>query len=171
MPENIHGPARMVTALWPLQPSLPTTSMGVGARIAKLGTIGSRRQRSKPITGPVHGGSLVLAAVLPCDSSFKQAVAGSGMEHFAFTHHPCLGLERDPPYSAVGGKQSVSRKELDELKQQIPLRDYLAAHHGQPVRRLRAHATIDSHWSNRIVPGRQGRMSFDAKAADVIWIG
>jgi hypothetical protein len=36
---------------------------------------------------------------------------------------------------------------------------------------LRAHATIDSHWSNRIVPGRQGRMSFDAKAADVLWIG
>ena len=36
---------------------------------------------------------------------------------------------------------------------------------------LRAHATIDSHWSNRIVPGGQGRMSFDAKAADVLWIG
>ena len=36
---------------------------------------------------------------------------------------------------------------------------------------LRAHATIDSHWSNRIVPVGQGRMSFDAKAADVLWIG
>jgi len=36
---------------------------------------------------------------------------------------------------------------------------------------LRADATIDSHWSNRIVPGGQGRMAFDAKAADVLWIG
>jgi PAS domain S-box-containing protein len=36
---------------------------------------------------------------------------------------------------------------------------------------LRADATIDSHWSNRIVPGGQGRMSFDAKALDVLWIG
>ena len=36
---------------------------------------------------------------------------------------------------------------------------------------LRADATIDSHWSNRIVPGGQCRMSFDAKAADVLWIG
>jgi DNA primase len=45
-------------------------------------------------------------------------------------------LERDLPYSAVGGEQSVNRKELDELKQQIPLRDYLAAHHWRSVRRL-----------------------------------
>jgi hypothetical protein len=58
------------------------------------------------------------------------------MEHFRPTHHPCLGLERDPPYSAVGGAQSVSRKELDELKRKIPLRDYLEAHHWRPVRRL-----------------------------------
>ena len=36
---------------------------------------------------------------------------------------------------------------------------------------LRAHAALDSHWSNRIVPGGQGRMSFDAKATDMFWIG
>jgi DNA primase len=45
-------------------------------------------------------------------------------------------LDRDPPYAAVGGEQPVSRKELDELKQQIPLRDYLEAHDWRPVRRL-----------------------------------
>src|ERR1700688_634044 len=137
LPENIHSAARMVAALWPLQPSLPTTSMGVGARIPKLGTIGSQRQRSKPITGPVHGGSLVLAAVLPCDSLFKQAAAGSGMDEFAPTHHPCLGLERDQPYSARGGRQFVNRKALDELKQQIPLLDYLQAHDWKPARSIR----------------------------------
>jgi hypothetical protein len=52
-----------------------------------------------------------------------EALAGYRLERLDFTHHPCLGLDRDPPYSAVGGEQSVSRKELDELKQQIPLLD------------------------------------------------
>src|SRR5437868_10505347 len=114
----------MVAALWPLQPSLPAASMGVGTRIRKLGTIGSRCQRSKPITRPIHSRALVLAAVPHCDPSVKQAVAGSRLEHFALTHHPCLGLERDQPYSARGGRQFVNRKALDELKQQIPLLDY-----------------------------------------------
>src|SRR5450631_4164339 len=36
---------------------------------------------------------------------------------------------------------------------------------------LRADATIDSHWSKRIVPGGQSRMSFETKTADVLWIG
>jgi hypothetical protein len=56
-----------------------------------------------------------------------QALAGHRLERLDGTHHPCLGLDRDPPYSAVGGEQSVSRKELDELKQQIPSRAYLEA--------------------------------------------
>ena len=37
--------------------------------------------------------------------------------------------------------------------------------------RLRADATIDSHRSNRIVPGGQGRMSFEGKTANLLWIG
>ena len=36
---------------------------------------------------------------------------------------------------------------------------------------LRAGATIDSHRSNRIVPGWQSRMSFEGKTADLLWIG
>src|ERR1039457_2050017 len=35
---------------------------------------------------------------------------------------------------------------------------------------LRADATIDSHWSNRIVPGGDSRMSFEAKTPDMLWI-
>ena len=35
---------------------------------------------------------------------------------------------------------------------------------------LRADATIDSHWSNRIVPGGESRMSFEAKTPDLLWI-
>ncbi|MGA2905797.1 MAG: CHC2 zinc finger domain-containing protein [Candidatus Korobacteraceae bacterium] len=58
------------------------------------------------------------------------------MEHFAPTHHPCLGLERDPPYSAHRGKKSMSRQALDELKRQIRLLEYLQAHDWQPARQL-----------------------------------
>src|SRR5258708_9513401 len=55
---------------------------------------------------------------------------------FASTHHPCLGSGRALPYSADRGKKSVSRQVLDELKQQIPLLDYLQAHDWQPARQL-----------------------------------
>jgi hypothetical protein len=55
---------------------------------------------------------------------------------FADTHHPCLGSGRSLPYSADRGKKSVSRQALDELKQQIPLLDYLQAHDWQPARQL-----------------------------------
>jgi DNA primase len=65
-----------------------------------------------------------------------KTLAGYRLERLDATHHPCLGLDCDPPYSAVGGEKSVSRRALDELKQQIPLRDYLEANHWRPVRRL-----------------------------------
>ncbi len=65
-----------------------------------------------------------------------EALAGYPLERLDFTHHPCLGLDGDPPYSAVGGEKSVSRKALDELKQQIPLLDYLEAHDWRPARQL-----------------------------------
>src|SRR4029077_1870951 len=54
----------------------------------------------------------------------------------ADAHHPCLGSGRAPPYSADRGNKSVSRHALDELKQQIPLLDYLQAHDWQPTRQL-----------------------------------
>jgi len=52
------------------------------------------------------------------------------------THHPRLGSGRALPYSADRGKKSVNRQALDELKQQIPLLDYLQAHDWQPARPL-----------------------------------
>ena len=39
-------------------------------------------------------------------------------------HHPCLGSQRDLPYSANRGEQSMNRIALDELKRQIPLLEY-----------------------------------------------
>src|SRR6516164_4263730 len=55
---------------------------------------------------------------------------------FTVTHHPCLGSGRGLPYSADRGKKSMSRQDLDELKQQIPLLDYLQAHDWRPARQL-----------------------------------
>jgi len=55
---------------------------------------------------------------------------------FSVPHHPCLGSARALPYSAERGKKSVSRQALDELKQQIPLLEYLQAQDWRPARRL-----------------------------------
>jgi DNA primase len=60
----------------------------------------------------------------------------SGRALPAEIHHPCLGSGRVLPYSAHRGKKSVSHQDLDELKRQIRLLDYLQAHDWQPVRRL-----------------------------------
>src|SRR6516162_8351248 len=54
----------------------------------------------------------------------------------ADTHHPRLGSGCALPYSADRGKKSVSRHTLDELKQQIPLLDYLQAQNWRPARQL-----------------------------------
>jgi hypothetical protein len=52
---------------------------------------------------------------------------------FTDAHHPCLGSGHALPYSAHRGKQSMSRQALEELKQQIPLLDYLQAHDWRPA--------------------------------------
>src|SRR5689334_2737542 len=137
MPQDFHGAARLVATVRALHPTLPATSMGVAAASGRhLGAIRSRCRRciavARPINGETVGGTLAACG----NPAGGEALAGRRLERLDCTHHPCLGLERGPPYSAVGGKQSVSRKELDELKQQIPLRDYLEAHHWRPVRRL-----------------------------------
>ena len=70
----------------------------------------------------------------------QRVVLGEGRSHrralFADTHHPCLGSGRALPYSANRGKKPVNRQALDELKQQIPLLDYLQAQDWQPARQL-----------------------------------
>jgi DNA primase len=68
--------------------------------------------------------------VLDETRQFKRAL-------FAGTYHPCLGLGRGLPYSANRGKKSMSRQAVDELKQQIPLLDYVQDHDWQPARTLR----------------------------------
>src|SRR6266852_2353719 len=70
----------------------------------------------------------------------QRVVLGEGWSSrralLADTHHPCLGSGRALPYSAAGGKKSMSSPALDELKQQIPLLDYRQAQDWQPTREL-----------------------------------
>jgi len=83
-------------------------------------------------------------------------------------------LDRHPPYSAVGGQQSVSRKALDELKQQIPIMDYLEAHDWRPVRRLSGDRWMglcplhDDHKPSFLVDPSKNLFSCKAVAAGVI---
>jgi DNA primase len=59
------------------------------------------------------------------------------IKHFSPTHHPCLGLECNPVHAACGGEQFVNRKAIDDLKQRIPLLDYLQALGWRPARSVR----------------------------------
>ncbi|MCC2628046.1 MAG: primase [Thermomicrobiales bacterium] len=91
-------------------------------------------QRSVPLAGRVHGAAVGTSAadelmVLAVRRNLRQAVSSRA-------HHRRLGSRRVPPYSAVRGKKSVTRQALEELKQQIPLLDYLGAQDWQPARQL-----------------------------------
>src|SRR4051794_29200242 len=74
------------------------------------------------------------------ETSVQSVVLGEGCSGrkilFCNTHHPRLGPEHCQPYAAARGQKSVSRKALDELKQQIPLLDYLQAQDWRPARAL-----------------------------------
>src|SRR5580658_6743958 len=72
-------------------------------------------------------------------TSFAQhVVVADGRSHRSAlsrgAHHPCLGFQRDLPYSANRGEQSMNRIALEELKQQIPLLEYLQAHDWQQAK-------------------------------------
>src|SRR5258708_31168333 len=70
----------------------------------------------------------------------ESMVLADGRSHrgalFSGAHHPCLGPRRGVPYSAHGGKKSVNRQALHDLKQQIPLLGYLQAHDWRAARPL-----------------------------------
>src|SRR5207247_1486641 len=84
-------------------------------------------------------GSLYLApmgATAPAERVLLAKDRNSARALSTNTHHPCLGSQRGLPYSADRGKQSVTRRALDELKQQIPLMEYLQAHDWRGLRSL-----------------------------------
>jgi hypothetical protein len=64
----------------------------------------------------------------------------------------------------------VSRRSVDRVIGR--LEEFGPAYfHLAQLTHLRADATIDSHRSNRIVPGWQRRMSFEGETADLLGIG
>jgi DNA primase len=101
-----------------------------------LGTIDSRRRRCIAVARPINRATLGRTLAARSNPGDNEALAGRRLERRDVSHHPCLGLDRDSPYSASRGKKSVSRQVLDALKQQIPLLDYLQAQDWRPARRL-----------------------------------
>jgi DNA primase len=111
--------------------------MGAVAPIRqRVGAIDSGRRRRIAVTRSIDGAALGRTLVESGNSAGHEVLAGSRLERHDISHHPCLGLERDSPYSAHRGKKPVTRQVLDELKQQISLLDYLQAQDWRPARRL-----------------------------------
>src|ERR1700680_1378996 len=79
-------------------------------------------------------------ALLSTETSVQRVVLAEedpgGPNFFATTHHPRLGFRRFLPHAVTQGEESMNRKALDELKQQIPLLDYLKAQEWRPARSL-----------------------------------
>ena len=59
----------------------------------------------------------------------------------------------------------------DDTFPQGPWKLHLAGTCREALAQLRPDATIDSHRSDRIIPGWQSRMSFDGETADLLRIG
>jgi len=116
------------------QLALSTTGLREHRRRCGRGAISTALQRpvalARPINSAPMGGTSPTQRVVLADRQ------GSRRVLFADTHHRCLGSQRALPYSANRGKKSVTRMALDELKQQIPLLEYLQAHdwqHARPI--------------------------------------
>jgi hypothetical protein len=136
--KDVHRAARVVTAVRILQFPLPAKSMGVVAGTAQyVGAICSGRRRCITIARPVDGATVGRAVAGVRNPALGEGLAGYRLECPRVSHHPCLGLDLDPAYSADRGKKSVNRHALNELKQQISLLDYLRANDWQPTRHLR----------------------------------
>jgi len=137
VPKDVHGAARLVAALRDLQPPLPATGMGAVAPIRqRVGAIDSGRRRRIAVTRSIDGAALGRTPGARGNAAGHEALAGSRLERRDVSHHPCLGLDGDSPYSAHRGQKSVTRQVLDELKQQISLLDYLQGQDWRPARRL-----------------------------------
>jgi len=61
----------------------------------------------------------------PVVFTVRRTLESAGVGFSQCTHHPRLGFARRVPYSADRGKQSVSRKALDELKHADSALDYV----------------------------------------------
>ena len=110
--------ARLVAAVRPLQPPLPPKSLGVATPSqCQLGAIRSPRRQPVAIARSVYRATVGCTLAASGNPAGGAALADHRLESLDSTHHPYLGLDRDPPYSALGGKLSVSWQALDALKQ------------------------------------------------------
>src|SRR5207245_1776574 len=120
--QDVHHPAQLVVAVWPLQLPLPATGLGVDVPTkGQLGTIGSPHQRSRSIAGSLHAAAMGVSQTgQPLAGRESTLHLGAGIsEVFAIAHHPCLGLVGSQAYSAPGGKLAMSWPAVDAIKCQI----------------------------------------------------
>ena len=60
--QDVHHPAQLVVAAWPLQLPLSATGLGVDVPTrGQLGAIGSSHQRSRSIAGSLHVAAMGLS--------------------------------------------------------------------------------------------------------------
>jgi hypothetical protein len=137
--QDVHHPAQLVVAVWSLQLLLSAKGLGVDVPTrGQLGAIGSAHQRPRSNAGSLHAAAMGLSKTgQPLAGRESALDLGAGRaEVFAGAHHPCLGLVGSQAYSAPGGKRAMSWPAVDELKQQIPLLEYLQAQDWTPARRI-----------------------------------
>ena len=132
--EDFHDFARLAGSSRPLQPSLPAAVLRADRRRRLCRASCTALQGFNTLARSLHCAQVGSTAtdqlvVLDQDRGQRSAL-------YADTHHRRLGSGRAMPYSADRGQKSVSRQALDELKQQIPLLDYLQAQDWRPARYL-----------------------------------
>src|SRR5207248_5526304 len=86
----------------------------------QLGAIRSRRRRPVAIARPVYRATVGWTLATSGNSAGGEVLARYRLQRIHCTHHPCLGLDRDQSYSAVGGEQSMNRQHSMNSSSRFP---------------------------------------------------
>jgi hypothetical protein len=153
-----------MSTLWPKSSASLTVSLVValrsfniraewhqGGNVTGFTSAATRRQKDRPTNRTVLN---MLQIALDCLKHMLKAsppqpiISGRCQERYMACFFVAPLPRRSPPGSRSSGRRILRGNDRE------------ATH--------RADATIDSHRSNRIIPGWQSRMSFDAKAANLL---
>jgi hypothetical protein len=135
MRQDIYDLAGLVGTFRTFQPVLPTTGLRIHRCWRLHRASCAALHRSVTLSRSIHASP--MGPPSPAHGVLLAKGSGHRLLPSLRIHHLCLGSQRSLPYSADRGKQSVNRRALDELKQQIPLVGYLQAHDWSPARPLR----------------------------------
>ena len=119
----VKDPDRIAGSIHP--PPLVSGAGFLPAAIFVLATHRSRRSISWIRSGQrfCHG-ELPLSWPTVCPAP-APLLAAADLENSGATHHPCLGMRPVFPYARSRRETSTMREDLEQLKQRIPLLEYL----------------------------------------------